>query len=1042
MPIGIEMNNYDISMGTGGLLFSPGGGIRGNVFMNGNVGIGKTNPTATLDVSGFLNASGVIQAGLNNNRAVELATSNNTAHIDFHSLDARYNDYDSRISSSSGTAGISGRGNLEFEAGQHTFSTIGSTRMRIDRNGNVGIGKTNPTVALDVSGTLSTTGIIKTTNTTASTTTTNGALVVAGGVGIGGTVHIGSSTSNPLLLQSDATNSYIRPTGVSSTLYIGTGATNYLSLSSIGVLRSAGKIIANDEITLNNSAQTLNFGATPNRLAYITNGVDVSGSFDILNQMVGGNIRLGTNNNISTGIQISNTGLLTTSAGITANGGITSTGQITTSNVLNFGNPITTYIQSNINPGCLDIINTSTGATSIIRLGTNNSFSTGITISKTGLLTTSAGITATGLITANGGLTTGAGQVLTSTGTTTLTGATTATGLITANGGLTTGAGQVLTSTGTTILTGATTATGLITANGGLTTGAGKVLTSTGTTILTGATTATGLITANGGLITGAGKVLTSTGTTILTGATTATGLITANGGLITGAGQVLTSTGTTILTGATTATGLITANGGLITGAGQVLTSTGTTTLTGATTATGLITANGEIRLNTLPTIRFGPLAGTTAYITSGATTAGTFDILNQVTGVNSKIRLGTNNSTATGLEISNTGLVTTSAGITAAGLITANGGLTTGAGQVLTSTGTTTLTGATTATGLITANGGLTTGAGQVLTSTGTTTLTGATTATGLITANGGLTTGAGKVLTSTGTTILTGATTATGLITANGGLTTGSVGIGISSPGAILDVSGDIRARGEIQMGADNAFQIKRGVSKTLLIEHFSNPAASVCFINRLAGKKTLVGIDTTNPTTELDVNGTIRATNININGSLFNYVPWTTLANHNGGGGSFSNVIFFSGSTQPGPANLSDTRFVYMYSVVGKVLYINWYYTSSRTPVDGVGVNGEPANTPYYYKFPPGYTTSSVPSFLIPYKTKNTLGTKVGTGRYYVHNVSTHDVNVYYASVNTTPYLLVEVSDGRTHGSRVYEYGWQYYGGAFDAAIPLA
>jgi hypothetical protein len=80
-------------------------------------------------------------------------------------------------------------------------------------------------------------------------------------------------------------------------------------------------------------------------------------------------------------------------------------------------------------------------------------------------------------------------------------------------------------------------------------------------------------------------------------------------------------------------------------------------------------------------------------------------------------------------------------------------------------------------TATGLITANGGLTTGSGQVLTSTGTTTLTGATTATGLITANGGLTTGSGQVLTSTGTTTLTGATTATGLITANGGLTTSS-------------------------------------------------------------------------------------------------------------------------------------------------------------------------------------------------------------------------------------------------------------------------
>ena len=159
--------------------------------------------------------------------------------------------------------------------------------------------------------------------------------------------------------------------------------------------------------------------------------------------------------------------------------------------------------------------------------------------------------------------------------------------------------------------------------------------------------------------------------------------------------------------TGTFSASGLITANGGLTTGSGQVLTSTGTTTLTGATTATGLITANGEIRLDTSPTIRFGPLSASTGFITSGVNTPGTFDIINQVTGGSSIIRLGTNNSLTTGLSINNTGLVTTSAGITATGLITANGGLTTGSGQVLTSTGTTTLTGATTATGLITANG-----------------------------------------------------------------------------------------------------------------------------------------------------------------------------------------------------------------------------------------------------------------------------------------------------------------------------------------------
>ena len=95
------------------------------------------------------------------------------------------------------------------------------------------------------------------------------------------------------------------------------------------------------------------------------------------------------------------------------------------------------------------------------------------------------------------------------------------------------------------------------------------------------------------------------------------------------------------------------------------------------------------------------------------------------------------------------------------------------------------------------------------------------------------------------------------------------TGGVGIGISSPGATLDVSGHIRARGEIQMGADNAFQIERSTdgNKTLLIQHYSNPAASVCFINNLTGGggQTLVGIDTTNPIFPLDVSGICRISN---------------------------------------------------------------------------------------------------------------------------------------------------------------------------------
>jgi hypothetical protein len=98
-------------------------------------------------------------------------------------------------------------------------------------------------------------------------------------------------------------------------------------------------------------------------------------------------------------------------------------------------------------------------------------------------------------------------------------------------------------------------------------------------------------------------------------------------------------------------------------------------------------------------------------------------------------------------------------------------------------------------------------------------------------------------------------------------------GRIGIGIDAPLAPLDVSGVIRARSEIQFGSDGAFQIQRntGASKTLFIKHFSNPSASVCFINDFPGGTTNVGIGTTNPTAALHVNGdTICNSHLYVNG----------------------------------------------------------------------------------------------------------------------------------------------------------------------------
>jgi hypothetical protein len=88
----------------------------------------------------------------------------------------------------------------------------------------------------------------------------------------------------------------------------------------------------------------------------------------------------------------------------------------------------------------------------------------------------------------------------------------------------------------------------------------------------------------------------------------------------------------------------------------------------------------------------------------------------------------------------------------------------------------------------------------------------------------------------------------------------LTNSIVGINTATPVTTLDVSGAIRVRSEIQIGADGAFEIERSTtSKTLFIQHFSNPAANVCFINNSPGRTTRVGIDTTTPGYSLDISG---------------------------------------------------------------------------------------------------------------------------------------------------------------------------------------
>jgi hypothetical protein len=109
---------------------------------NGNIGIGKTNPLESLDISGNINVSGIITglgSGLNNL---------NISNINSGTLNVIY-----------GGTGLNNInvGNILIGNGTNALS---HTNNLIWTNNSLGIGKTNPTSTLDVSGNINSSGII------------------------------------------------------------------------------------------------------------------------------------------------------------------------------------------------------------------------------------------------------------------------------------------------------------------------------------------------------------------------------------------------------------------------------------------------------------------------------------------------------------------------------------------------------------------------------------------------------------------------------------------------------------------------------------------------------------------------------------------------------------------------------------------------------------------------------------------------------------------------------------------------------------------
>ena len=142
------------------------------VYTTGNVGIGVTNPTSELHVSGNADISGSLflgpqitaRAATTQGSILTLGqdrTGNGYSYIDLVG-DATYSDYGLRIirnnTGANTTSALQHRGTGKFflktlEAAPITFGTTNAERMRIQSNGNVGIGTDDPDALLHVKST-------------------------------------------------------------------------------------------------------------------------------------------------------------------------------------------------------------------------------------------------------------------------------------------------------------------------------------------------------------------------------------------------------------------------------------------------------------------------------------------------------------------------------------------------------------------------------------------------------------------------------------------------------------------------------------------------------------------------------------------------------------------------------------------------------------------------------------------------------------------------------------------------------------------------